>query len=396
LAANTRDASLSDRPWRADAGCVERRGGCSRQDETRRFTTMSELRQNLATKDWVIIAQERAQRPQEFIDPTRRRTDELPDRLATCPFCPGNEDQTVGETLRWPSQGPWQLRVFSNRYPALRPDAGHQRCLSGLKRHVSGIGYHEVLVETPRHNICPALQSPEEIHLTLKALQQRGRRMLRDSHVEHVIYYKNHGPAAGTSISHPHCQLLGLPMIPQDTRLRIEEARRSVDDYGACPHCTMLEMELKDRQRLVAENPLFAAFVLYAAYSPFHIWVLPRLHRPSFLAVGDNELDSLARLLREVFGKLYYGLSDPDFNYLIRSAPLRDIESDYLHWYLSIVPRVTKAAGFELGSGMYINPALPEESAAFLRDTDPGQPLTSLPPEVAREALADPGVASGR
>jgi UDPglucose--hexose-1-phosphate uridylyltransferase len=345
---------------------------------------MSELRQNLATKDWVIVAHERARRPHDFAAANRRpRTEDLPDHDDACPFCTGREEETPTPTLCWPAKGPWQLRAFPNRYPALQPDTDHSQCLTGLKRCVSGVGYHEVLVETPRHNICPALQSPEEIQLTFKAFQHRGRRMVRDPHVEHIVYYKNHGPAAGTSLIHPHCQLLGLPMIPRDTRQRIEEARRSVDDTGVCPYCRMLEMELADRERLVAENQLFVAFVPYAANSPFHIWVLPRLHRPSFLKIGDDELASLGGLMREVLGKLYHGLGDPDYNYIIRSAPMRDVDSDYLHWYLSIVPRVTKSAGFELGSGMYINPALPEESAALLRDADPGRPKTVLPAEAA-------------
>jgi UDPglucose--hexose-1-phosphate uridylyltransferase len=345
---------------------------------------MSELRQNLATKDWVIIANERAKRPSEFRAVERPRVDQLPAHVADCPFCPGNEKETTESLIRWPEQGPWHVRVFSNRYPALRGDAEHARVLEGLKRHISGVGYHEVLVETPFHNACAALQSPEEIHLTLKAFQQRGRQMIHDPHVEHVVYYKNHGPAAGASLEHAHCQLLGLPMIPLGTRLRYEEARRSIDDQGVCPYCRMIESELADHERLVAQNQLFVAFIPYAANSPFHLWILPRLHRPSFLAVGDEELACLASIMRTLFGKLYHGLGDPDFNYIIRSAPFRDLDSAYIHWYVSIVPRVTRSAGFELGSGMHINPVLPEESAAFLRDMAPGTPTTALPEEAVR------------
>lgn len=345
---------------------------------------MSELRQNLATKDWVIIASERSARPHDFASRGRTPTHELPPFVPDCPFCPGNEHETPPDLIRWPEEGPWHLRVFPNRYPAVRPDCEHERVMEGIERRISGIGYHEVLIETAQHNVCPALQSPAEIHLTLKAFQMRGRQMFRDPHIEHVVYYKNHGPAAGTSLAHPHCQLLGLPMIPLDTRLRIEEARRSIDTLSACPYCLMLEQEVKHRRRLVAENQLFVAFIPYAANSPYHIWIVPRLHRPSFLAVGRDELARLAEIMRVVFGKLYHGLNDADFNYNIRSAPFRDQNSDYLHWYVSVVPRVTKTAGFELGSGMYVNPALPEDSAAFLRDVDPGEPMTTLDPAVAR------------
>jgi UDPglucose--hexose-1-phosphate uridylyltransferase len=336
---------------------------------------MSELRQNLATKDWVIVAPERGQRPHLFAGGVARPlTEMLAEREEGCPFCPGNESTTPKSLIQWPENGPWRLRVVANRFPALDPDTEHDPCLSGLKRRVSGVGYHEVVIETPRHNVCPALQTPQEIRMTLRAFQERGRRMLRDPHIEHVIYFRNHGPAAGTSIVHPHSQMLGLPMIPQETRHRIEEARRAVDDRGSCAYCTMVAMELAERERVVAENRFFVAFVPYAAATPFNVWIVPRLHRPSFLAIGEDELGALAALMRDILGRLYHGLRDPDYNYIVCSAPRRDIASDYLHWYVTVIPRVTKSAGFELGTGMTINPVLPEENAAFLREANPGSP----------------------
>jgi UDPglucose--hexose-1-phosphate uridylyltransferase len=335
---------------------------------------MPELRQNIATKEWVIIATERAKRPEEFVQPPRPITEHRPGWEADCPFCPGNEELDL-EVMRIPEQGPWQVRVVRNKYPALQREGERLRTFKGVQRQISGVGYHEVLIETPVHNTCPALQSPAEVSLMLQAFKIRGREIAQDTRVEQLVWFKNHGERAGTSLAHPHTQLIGLPIVPYHIRARTEEARRYFDDTGHCAMCHMLSEELKDGQRLVAKSQHFAAFVPYAALSPFHIWILPRRHESSFLNASARELADLGEVLRLVLRKLYLGLKDPDYNYVVRSAPLLDPGSEYLHWYVTIVPRVTQSAGFELGSGMFINVALPESSAAFLRAVDE----TSIP-----------------
>lgn len=330
---------------------------------------MSELRQNMATKEWVVIAGERAKRPDEYASHERGLTGERPAWVTDCPFCPGNEEPDL-EVARVPEKGEWRVRVVRNKYPALDVRADLVRELDGPRRSISGSGYHEVVIESPRHNTCPALETPEEVSGVLAVLQQRGRAMAKDERVEHVIYFKNHGERAGTSLEHPHAQIVGLPVVPHDIRTRTEQARRHFDDNGSCVFCDMLADELGDARRLVVQTERFVAFVPYAATSPFHVWVLPRRHASSFLEASDDDLVDLGGVLRGVLRKLYVGLRDPDYNYVIRSAPMRDHEQDYLHWYITIIPRVVRSAGFELGSGMYINTALPETSAAFLRDTD--------------------------
>lgn len=327
---------------------------------------MSELRQNMVTKEWVIIATERAKRPEEFTAEPRPLSVERPEREATCPFCPGNENLGV-ELLRIPDRGPWQIRVLRNKYPALSFEGERERSFDGVHRRMSGVGYHEVLIESPRHNTCPAVETPEEISMMLETFKRRGRQIAEDPRIEHLIWFKNHGIGAGTSLVHPHTQLIGLPVVSHDSRARIEEARRFFDDTGRCVYCRMLEDELQAAKRVIVEGVHFVAFIPYASFSPFHMWVLPRRHEASFLNTTSEELNDLGQVLRSVLRKLYVGLRDPDYNYVVRSAPLRDVEHEYLHWYLTIVPRVSKTAGFELGSGMFINPTLPEESAAFLR-----------------------------
>ncbi len=330
---------------------------------------MPELRQNIATKEWVVIATERAKRPEDLVQPPRPLTEDRPEWEEGCPFCPGNEELDL-EVMRIPECGPWQLRVVRNKFPALQLEGERQRTFEGVHRQITGVGYHEVLVESPLHNTCPALEPAIEVSLMLEAFKIRGREICQDPRIEQIIYFENHGERAGTSLAHPHTQLIGLPIVPYSIRARAEEARRYFDDTGRCALCHMLSDELKHDLRVVAKSKCYAAFIPYAALSPFHIWILPRRHESSFLNATAHELADLGVLLRRVLRKLYMGLRDPDYNYVIRSAPLHDPGTEYLHWYVTIVPRVTRSAGFELGSGMFINVALPEASAAFLREVD--------------------------
>lgn len=327
---------------------------------------MPEIRQNMATKEWVIIATERAKRPEAFIQPKRESIEARPAYVDTCPFCPGNEELDL-ERLRIPETGDWLLRVVANRYPALKESGERERRYDGVNRSITGVGYHEVVVESRLHNTCPALETIEEVHRTLQAFQLRGLNFRDDFRIEQVICFKNHGPTAGASLAHPHAQMLALPIVPYSIRARMEEALRYCDDHGTCVICQMRRDEEQERSRIVLESDCFSAFVPYAAYSPFHIWVVPRRHRASFLDAAPDEVEDLSQVLRTVLRKIHFGLNDPDYNYVIRSAPERDRNAEYLHWYLAVIPRVSHTAGFELGSGMYINTALPEESAQFLR-----------------------------
>lgn len=333
---------------------------------------MSQIRQNMATKEWVIIATERARRPEEFADWSQRPSvDELPVHDAQCPFCPGNEEGPDIEVLRVPPDGEgWELRVVKNKYPALSLGGDRERHFDGVHRWISGVGYHEVVIESRLHNVSPAVDGVEELARTLSAFQARGVAMTQDPRVEHVIYFKNHGPRAGTSLLHPHCQIIGLPVVPYRVRSRIEEARRYFDDTGDCVYCDVLREEMAMGSRVISETTDFVAFIPYAASSPFHSWILPKGHHSSFLTVSDTTILRLAEVLWTVLRKLYLGLNDPDYNFILRSAPVKEWYSDYLHWYVTVVPRVTQSAGFELGSGMFINTALPEESAAFLRSIE--------------------------
>lgn len=329
---------------------------------------MAELRQNMVTKEWVIISDDRAKRPDEYVELHKQTTTETQVFYDPhCPFCPGNEELDL-EIERFPAEGPWQTRVVYNRYPALNKDVKLSRTFSGVHRRISGVGHHEIVVESTRHNTTLALMKPQEIKLVLETFYNRGWGIRKDPRIEQVIYFKNHGEHAGASLKHPHSQIVGLPVVPNNIRHRLDAARRFFDDNGECAYCTMLQDELNSRERLVTVSNHFVAFVLYAAPSPFHIWIIPRNHSVSFLYSQSDELDDLAHLLRDVLRRLYIGLRDPAYNLIIRTAPVKEISNDYLHWYITIVPRLSRTAGFELGSGIFINPAIPEDSAAFLQN----------------------------
>jgi len=313
---------------------------------------MPELRQNIITREWVIIAKERARRPDEFVRP-KKDTEPLPAFDPGCPFCPGNESMSAAETYRVADREGWKVRVIGNKFPALSQEGDRIRRIDGVFRSMSGVGFHEVVIENRRHDLSPA---------------QRYIHMRKDPRVEAIIIFKNHGQSAGTSLVHPHSQIAATPIVPTQIRHRMDEAIRFFDETGECVFCTTLRRELADRHRIIASTDSFVAFIPYAALSPFHLWIFPVRHCSSFDEIEEYEVTDLAATLQTVLGKLYYGLNDPDYNFSIRSIPAREGQREYFHWYLTVIPRIVRTAGFEIGSGMYINTALPEESARFLRE----------------------------
>lgn len=329
---------------------------------------MPELRQNIATKEWVIISSERAKRPNSYSEPKDRMvTEERSSHSATCPFCPGNEELDL-EVERFPTTEPWQTRVVKNKYPALAGEGLPVRIVDGVHRRIDGVGYHEIVVVHRNHNTTLALMTPAEVQASLATMQRRGQEIARDQRIEQIIMFKNHGERAGASLIHPHCQIVGLPVVPSSIRSRLLEARRYFDDTGMCVYSVMLEEELARGERLVTVSDYFVAFSLYASASPFHMWIIPRHHHSSFLNASTEELADLGSVLHDVLYRIYAGLRDPDYNLVIRSAPVKDHANSYFRWYITLIPRLSRMAGFELGSGMHINPTLPEGCASFLRD----------------------------
>ncbi|MDD5495664.1 MAG: galactose-1-phosphate uridylyltransferase [Candidatus Omnitrophica bacterium] len=330
---------------------------------------MSELRYNLITRDWVVISTERAKRPHDFKKPSQENKPKPPYKK-DCPFCIGNEGGRTDETYCLGDKSAWKTRAVYNKFPALSPELEEKRSVGGFYNSITGFGVHEVIIENPLHNRYIPTMSDEEVANIFRTYRDRYVSIQEIKGIEAITIFKNHGPGAGCSLEHPHSQLVATPIVPPDVRDRMEQAARYFDIIGRCSFCEMMEQELEAKERLVLETDKFVSFVPYAAAAPFIIWVLPRRHMASFDEIDDNELRDLSINMRVTLAKLYYGLDNPDFNFLVRSVPVREKGVEFFHWGISIIPRLSQPAGFELGSGMYINASLPEECAKFLRQVD--------------------------
>ena len=329
---------------------------------------MPELRRNLATGEWVVLATERAKRPEDFSHRKGGAPSGLPAYVATCPFCPGNESMTPPTLAQTGEGSAWRVRVVRNAFGAFSGSEDLAPRGDEYHRAMGAAGHHEVIIQTPAHNVPEPMLGPAEMREVFLMYRERHRFMEADPRVELVIPFKNHGPGAGTSLEHPHAQIAGIPIVPTHLVHRTEEPLAYYREHRTCAFCRMLGEELETGERIVAENASFAAFVPFASATPFETWIMPRAHRASFGGIGDAEAAEFADMLRSVVRRVWKGLDNPDYNYMIRSAPRDCRDAPFLHWYTKVVPRLTQAAGFEIGTGMYINIAKPEESARFLRN----------------------------
>ncbi len=331
---------------------------------------MSELRQDPITKDWVIIATDRARRPHEFR--SRERCPEVSSPAKVCPFCPGNEGMTPCEVAAYRSgskDGPgWWVRVVPNRFPALTPEATDGRSDDPFFRFMPGVGRHEVIIETPEHNVPFPLLLDHQAEEVVLMYRDRYVALCTDRAIKAVILFKNKGEAAGTSLEHPHAQIVGTPVVPEHIRDKYAVATRYYDDTGRCIYCDLVERERKAKLRTVFESDEFVAFHPFASRSPFETWIAPKQHASSFGRISVESAKRFAFALKAVIGKLYRRLNDPDYNIVFHSAPIGDENTPYFLWHVRIIPRLTTVAGFEIGSGMYISTALPEETAAYLNE----------------------------
>ncbi len=328
-----------------------------------------EVRQNKVTGEWVVFAPTRRKRPSDFRS-LDGKTEELPSYDPTCPFCPGNERQ-LAETLLTLPEGngsEWRTKVVANKFPALDPEGDTRRRVQGIHLSMGGFGRHEVIIESPAHNRRIASLAPGDVELVIETYSRRYTDLMKQHETMMAIIFRNHGRRAGTSLIHPHSQIVVTGVVPRSVRRREEEAGRYFDNFGSCVFCDLLDQELKEGKRMVYENRTFAAFIPFAAEVPFEVWIVPRRHQADFGQISDEEKADLAHALHHVLGKLTDRLNDPDYNYVINTSARFRSDEPQLHWYLQILPRLTTRAGFEIGSGISINPSLPEADAEFLTD----------------------------
>ncbi len=330
---------------------------------------MPELRKDPITDSWVIISTDRARRPSDFVrEPTSRQPSGR-----FCPFCPGNESKTPPEVLALrdgsaPNQPGWRLRVIPNKFPVLGIEGDLDREGDGLFDKMQGVGAHEVVVETAEHALSLTDLSEKAIEEVLHAFQHRVKDLKNDRRLRYVLLFKNQGEAAGATLEHTHSQLIALPVVPKRVQEEVEGAKAYYDFKERCIFCDMIRQEAKSRARIVTETDRFIVLEPYAARFPFETWILPKQHRSHFEDADAQSLQNLAWVLRSTLRKIEKVLEWPPYNFLIHTAPLQEAANAHFHWHIEVIPKLTRVAGFEWGSGFYINPTPPEESAQFLRD----------------------------
>jgi UDPglucose--hexose-1-phosphate uridylyltransferase len=329
---------------------------------------MSEFRQNKATKEWVIIAAGRGKRPSDFVKDQVKRPTPPPHR-DDCPFCKGNEKMTPPSVYQVPNNDDWKIRVIPNKFAALQPDSGITRSHAGSFLSAKGYGVAEVIVETPEHDKTIATMPLSDVAGVVRAYRQREIEISKDHNINLVTIFRNHGPKAGTSLEHPHSQIIATPIVPPHVRNPIEQSVLHYDKYGSCVYCDILDEERRQKERVVVSTDNFTVICPWAARTPFETRIYPKRHMASFMLIDDDEIEELAWVLKTVLAKMYISLDNPDYNYVVRSAPIGDENVRYFHWYIVIIPKITTPAGFEIGSGIYINSVAPEDSAKFLRET---------------------------
>ena len=329
---------------------------------------MPELRKDPVTGRWVIISTDRQKRPNDF----RLERAAILGR-EHCPFCPGHEKMTPPEVLSYRQNGSapntpgWEVRVVPNKFPALQVEGMLDREGEGMFDRMNGIGAHEVIIETPDHGKALAAMSEPEIERVLWAFRERMLDLKQDHRLRYILVFKNHGAEAGATLEHPHSQLIALPIVPDFVREEIEGARRHFAVKERCVFCDIIHQELADGRRVIQENADIIALAPYAPRFAFETWLLPKRHGARFEEAPRHEYESLARMLKAVLQRLDRALESPPYNLIVHTSPFSENVPDQYHWHVEIMPKLTRVAGFEWGTGFYINPTSPEEAAKVLR-----------------------------
>lgn len=325
----------------------------------------SELRQDIVSGDWIVIAPGRAKRPHDFVKKgsVRKRSD-----LKTCPFEDPAKNTGVEPFLVYPNRHSWAIQVIENKYPVVSREVA---CGTIAKRGpisvTPGHGQHDILVTRNHNKNFPKL-SKEEANLVFQAMRDRYLMLYNDKCISYVSIFHNWGPNAGASVYHPHYQMLAIPVVPPDVTHSLRGSKDYFNDHKKCVHCLMIEWEQKERKRVVYENDGAIAFAPYVSRSPFEVRVFPKKHLPFFENTYDDDLDSVVDALQQSLRLIHGNLKDPDYNFFIHTSPLKNKEDyTHYHWHIEILPKLVIYAGFELGTGVEINPVDPDEAAALLR-----------------------------
>lgn len=329
---------------------------------------MSELRRDPISARWNIIDVFQPSGPEVFeVEPHQENG-------VKCPFCYGNEAMAPPEIYAVrpsgsPPNGPgWKLRVVSNKFPALKIEGDLNRRGLGIYDLCNGVGAHEVIIETPDHKRQMADLAVEELAEIIKAYKVRLLDLRGDKRLKYSLIFKNFGLSAGASLGHSHSQLIALPIVPKRVQEELHGAEKYFEFRDRCAYCDVLQQEIQEDERQVCENRSFVAYCPYVSSFPFETWILPREHQADFAKLDDSAIVDFARILKETLLRLRTVLSNPPYNFIIHTAPTEPRQREEYHWHLELIPKLTKIAGFEWGTGFYINPTPPELAAKYLRE----------------------------
>lgn len=331
---------------------------------------MSELRRDPIIGRWVIISAERGKRPVEMIKEEHNHSG------ITCPFCEGNEKLTPPEILAYSEPGRakdapgWWLRIVPNKFPALSVEGSLNRQGEGMYDKMHGLGAHEVIIESPGHTSEIQDLSDKHVEDIIWAYRDRIMDLKRDIRLEYALIFKNHGRAAGATMSHMHSQLIATPIVPKRVREEVNGAKDYYEYKERCVFCDIVKQELTLNQRLVTENDDFIAITPFASRFPFEVWLLPKSHDSDFEDIQKHEAVNLAIIMKDVLRKINIVLDNPPYNYVLHNSPLKESHLPHYHWHIEIIPKLANVAGFEWGSGFYVNHTPPEEAAKFLKDCE--------------------------
>jgi len=330
---------------------------------------LPELRKDPIIGRWVIISTDRGKRPTDFV----RESVQIRG-TGFCPFCYGNEGKTPPEILAYgrngggPNTPGWRVRVVPNKFPALGIEGDLDRQGEGLFDKMNGVGAHEVIIETPDHASTLASLPEKSVEDVLWAYRDRMLDLKNDKRFRYILIFKNHGEAAGASLEHTHSQLIALPIVPRRVREEVDSSKHYYQEKERCIFCDMIRQEVDTGVRVISENEHFIALAPYAPRFPFEIWVLPKQHGSAFENTQNPVFSSLAHVLKDNLTRLDAVLDHPAYNFMIHTSPIGEEVNEHYHWHIEIMPKLIKVAGFEWGTGFYICPTPPEESARFLRD----------------------------
>jgi UDPglucose--hexose-1-phosphate uridylyltransferase len=329
---------------------------------------MPELRKDPIIGRWAIISTNRGKRPTSFGEPLHKADGRF------CPFCYGNEKVTPPEILAFrkndsaPKTEGWSLRVVANKFPALEIEGGLNKRADGIYDKMNGVGAHEVIIETPHHEKTLSSLPLEKVENVFWAYRERIMDLKRDTRLKYVLIFKNEGISAGASLEHSHSQLIALPIVPKRVAEEMKGAHLHYEHKERCIYCDIIQQELDARIRVITENENYVAIEPFTPRFPFETWILPKVHYSSFELMSRDLFAPLAAILQDTLKRIDKTLNVPPYNFILHTSPIGEELNDYYHWHIEIMPKLTRVAGFEWGSGFYINPTPPEEAAEFLRE----------------------------